>query len=40
MTKYLDLSIKEINELLKNNKVKPIDLVNELRKVILMHLSL
>ena len=29
MTKYLDLSIKEINELLKNNKVKPIDLVNE-----------
>ena len=29
MTKYLDLSIKEINELLKNKKVKPIDLVNE-----------
>jgi aspartyl-tRNA(Asn)/glutamyl-tRNA(Gln) amidotransferase subunit A len=29
MTKYLDLSIKEINELLKNKKIKPIDLVNE-----------
>nr|MBP3259075.1 Asp-tRNA(Asn)/Glu-tRNA(Gln) amidotransferase subunit GatA [Bacilli bacterium] len=29
MTKYLDLSIKEINELLKDKKIKPIDLVNE-----------
>lgn len=29
MSKYLDLSIKEINELLKNKKIKPIDLVNE-----------
>lgn len=29
MTKYLDLSITEINELLKNKKIKPIDLVNE-----------
>lgn len=29
MTKYLDLSIKEINELLKNKKIKPIDLVME-----------
>jgi len=29
MTKYLDLSIKEINELLKNKEIKPIDLVNE-----------
>ena len=29
MTKYLDLSIKEINELLKSKKIKPIDLVNE-----------
>ena len=26
---YLDLSIKEINELLKTKKIKPIDLVNE-----------
>ncbi len=29
MTKYLDLSIKEINELLKTKKIKPLDLVNE-----------
>ena len=29
MSNYLDLSIKEINELLKNKKIKPIDLVNE-----------
>ena len=29
MSKYLDLSIKEINKLLKEKKVKPIDLVNE-----------
>ena len=29
MTKYLDLSIKEINELLKSKKIKPIDLVME-----------
>ena len=29
MTKYLDLSIKEINELLKSKQVKPLDLVNE-----------
>lgn len=29
MSKYLDLSIKEINELLKEKKIKPIDLVNE-----------
>ena len=27
--KYLDLSIKEINEKLKNKEIKPIDLVNE-----------
>ena len=27
--RYLDLDIKEINELLKNKKIKPIDLVNE-----------
>ena len=26
---YLDLDIKEINELLKSKKIKPIDLVNE-----------
>ena len=29
MSKYLDLSIKEINSLLKEKKIKPIDLVNE-----------
>lgn len=29
MSKYLDLSIKEINKLLKTKKIKPIDLVNE-----------
>lgn len=29
MSKYLDLSIQEINTLLKNKKIKPIDLVNE-----------
>ena len=29
MSKYLDLSIKEINELLKTKKIKPIDLVEE-----------
>lgn len=29
MSKYLSLSIKEINELLKTKKIKPIDLVNE-----------
>lgn len=29
MSKYLDLSINEINELLRSKKVKPIDLVNE-----------
>ena len=29
MSKYLDLSIKEINELLKKKEIKPIDLVNE-----------
>ncbi len=29
MSKYLDLSIKEINKLLKDKKVKPIDLVEE-----------
>ena len=29
MSKYLDLSIKEINSLLKDKKIKPIDLVNE-----------
>ena len=29
MSKYLDLSIKEINKLLKDKKIKPIDLVNE-----------
>lgn len=29
MTNYLDLSIKEINELLKEKKIKPIDLVEE-----------
>ena len=27
--KYLNLSIKEINKLLKDKKIKPIDLVNE-----------
>ncbi|MDD5980386.1 MAG: Asp-tRNA(Asn)/Glu-tRNA(Gln) amidotransferase subunit GatA [bacterium] len=31
---YLDLSIKEINKLLKENKIKPIDLVNEAFKKI------
>ncbi len=29
MTRYLELSIKEINEKLKNKEIKPIDLVNE-----------
>lgn len=29
MTKYLDLSIKEINKLLKDKSIKPLDLVNE-----------
>ena len=29
MSNYLDLSIKEINKLLKEKKIKPIDLVNE-----------
>lgn len=29
MTRYLDLSIKEINEKLKNKEIKPIDLVEE-----------
>lgn len=29
MSKYLDLSLHEINKLLKDKKVKPIDLVNE-----------
>jgi len=29
MSKYLDLSIKEINSLLKKKQIKPIDLVNE-----------
>ena len=29
MTNYLDLEIKEINNLLKTKKIKPIDLVNE-----------
>jgi aspartyl-tRNA(Asn)/glutamyl-tRNA(Gln) amidotransferase subunit A len=29
MSKYLNLSIKEIHELLKNKEIKPIDLVNE-----------
>ena len=29
MNNYLDLKIEEINELLKNNKIKPLDLVNE-----------
>ena len=29
MSKYIDLSIKEIHELLKKKKIKPIDLVNE-----------
>ena len=29
MSKYLDLSIQEINELLKKKEIKPIDLVNE-----------
>ena len=29
MSKYLDLSIREINELLKTKKIKPIDLVKE-----------
>ena len=27
--RYLDLDIKEINQLLKDKKIKPIDLVNE-----------
>ena len=29
MSKYIDLSLKEIHELLKNGSIKPIDLVNE-----------
>ena len=29
MSKYLDLSIKEINDLLKKKEIKPIDLVEE-----------
>ena len=29
MTKYLDLSIKEINDKLKKKEIKPIDLVLE-----------
>ena len=29
MTRYLDLSIKEIHEKLKNKEIKPIDLVEE-----------
>ena len=29
MSKYLDLSVKEINELLINKKITPIDLVRE-----------
>jgi aspartyl-tRNA(Asn)/glutamyl-tRNA(Gln) amidotransferase subunit A len=29
MSKYLDLGIKEINELLKKKEIKPVDLVNE-----------
>ena len=29
MTRYLELSIKEINEKLKNKEIKPLDLVNE-----------
>ena len=29
MSKYLDLSIEEINKLLKDKKIKPVDLVNE-----------
>ena len=29
MSKYLDLSIEEINKLLKEKKIKPVDLVNE-----------
>ena len=29
MSKYLDLSIKEINDLLRKREIKPIDLVNE-----------
>ena len=29
MSNYLDLSIKEINTLLKEKKIKPIDLVEE-----------
>ena len=29
MSKYLDLSVKEINELLKKKEIKPVDLVNE-----------
>jgi aspartyl-tRNA(Asn)/glutamyl-tRNA(Gln) amidotransferase subunit A len=32
MTRYLDLQITEINELLKSKKIKPIDLVNEAYK--------
>ena len=29
MTDYLSLNIEEINELLKQKKIKPLDLVNE-----------
>ena len=29
MSKYLDLGIKEINELLKKKEIKPLDLVME-----------
>ena len=32
MSKYLDLSIKEINKLLKDKKVKPIDLVEGIER--------
>jgi len=32
MSKYLDLSIKEIHELLVSKKIKPIDLVNEVEE--------
>ena len=29
MSKYIDMPISEINKLLKNKTIKPIDLVNE-----------
>ena len=32
MSKYLDLSIKEIHELLVNKKIKPIDLIEEVNE--------